>query len=271
MNNLTWALLRTYSVANRIGLLELPICRRLFVKTYFLYKRFFEDAFQALTKNRPTLFTSGHVLDIGANIGYTALVFSKAVEPGFKIFAFEPEEANFAMLTRQVSKLGLDNLQPIRAAVGNKDGVIKLWKNRSHHADHRVVTAKYQDSGIASSDCVSVKQICLDNFLESEGIRNKISFIKIDVQGYELPVLEGLRQTISENPNLSIAFEYAPVDLQKLGYQPEDLLSFFAELGFQLYLIEGGGLSPLDAEATERLIQQREYTDLLASRQAIRF
>ena len=71
-----------YSLVRKTGLLEVPIVRRGFVASSFAYKKYYEDPFWGLAKRMPQMFQSGDVLDIGANIGYTAWVFSEAVAAG---------------------------------------------------------------------------------------------------------------------------------------------------------------------------------------------
>lgn len=69
---------RVYSLARSTRVLEVPVFKRGFLFSYFLYKRWYEDPFWALTKRSPELFFGGDILDIGANIGYTACVFAGA-------------------------------------------------------------------------------------------------------------------------------------------------------------------------------------------------
>ena len=63
---------RAYSLVRRSGFLRTSLGRRLFKSAYFLYKRYLEDDLQHLLRAFPYLVGEGHVLDIGANIGYTA-------------------------------------------------------------------------------------------------------------------------------------------------------------------------------------------------------
>src|SRR4030088_1312012 len=91
-------LISLYAWLNRSKAFEVPVLRSLFVHSYFFYKRRFEDPFSQLISIRPGLFTRGHLLDVGANIGYTAVIFASALKPGDKVFAFEPEKKNFDRL-----------------------------------------------------------------------------------------------------------------------------------------------------------------------------
>src|SRR5207249_239530 len=126
-----------------------------FVRTYFAYQRL-GDPFAALTRRQPDLFRGGHVLDVGANIGYTASVFARALAPGFKVFAFEPERQNFERLVRTMRRRGLaDRVEAVHAAVGASEGTVGLWRDVRHHAGHRITTDAFRAGrGVAPSDTV---------------------------------------------------------------------------------------------------------------------
>src|SRR5262249_58667684 len=113
-----------------------PVMSDLFVRTYFAYKSR-ADPFAPLTRRRPALFRGGHILDVGANIGYTAAVFARAVSSGFKVFAFEPDRRNCERLARTLRRLGYaDRSEAVHAAVGGADGTIGVWQDYRHHARH---------------------------------------------------------------------------------------------------------------------------------------
>lgn len=243
--------------------------KRTFRSAYFQYKRHYEDPFYILSQTRPDLFKGGHVLDVGANIGYTALVFSQLVDHPFKVFAFEPEPENYSLLEETIESRGvMDTVTPIHAAVGAKDGTGELWLNETHPGDHRILTPDYRESGVDLSRTAMVPMTSIDSFAEAREIRSEIAFVKIDVQGYELPVCEGMDQTLSENPHISIAVEYSPNELLALGFEPGELRSYFSERGFFCHAISrDAGLTPVLADRWEdRFLRKRDYVDLLFSR-----
>ena len=109
--------------------------------SYFLYKRYLEDPFAALARKRPELFRGGDILDIGANIGYTASLFAQAGDAEATVYAFEPEPFNFRLLQTSVRGRTLqEKVVPVQSAVGERSGEIELWINDHHHADHRIAT-----------------------------------------------------------------------------------------------------------------------------------
>ena len=262
--------MRMYNVARRAGLLDQAWFQRCFLFSYFLYKRWYEDPFRALTKRHPELFAHGDVLDIGANIGYTASVFAGAIRPPAKVYAFEPDEASFATLSEIVRRKHLRaSVEIIPSAVGSAAGTLEFWHNDEHSADHRVVTKEFKSSARDQSKITTVAVTSVDSFVASRSLRD-ISFIKIDVQGYELAVCEGMRQTLEKFPLACIALEYAPDGMRELGFDPAALLGFFRSAGYELHLLTRSGLrlAPGD-DAIESAARHSGYVDLLCSKKTI--
>jgi FkbM family methyltransferase len=265
------AILSIYGVVNKTGLLQFPWAKRLFWVSYCWYKKYFEDPFFCLSQKYPSLFRGGNILDIGANIGYTAMLFSKAIAKGFQVYAFEPDRENFDILKEAIARCKVRNtIIPIQAAVGESEGTIEFWHNDKHHADCRVVTKDYQKSGIASQKISVVPLRSIDSFVSSEIDKAVIKFIKIDVQGYELPVCYGMQQTLLANPNLVVALEYAPQSMLDLGFSPQELLEFFEAKNYFIYVLaRKGQLALTRRENIDRLASKRGYIDLIFSKQKI--
>ncbi len=210
-------LLSAYSQVRRTGFLSTSLGRRLFKSAYFLYKRWIEDDLRDLILSYPTIVDGGNVLDIGANIGYTAAVLARAAESGRKIYAFEPEPFNYKILqeTAVQPEFG-GKIVPMQLAVGAEDGTIDLWINDRHHADHRVVTEQFRSAHPGSRQ-VSVPMVTVDSFLRSHP--GHISFVKIDVQGYELAVCQGMQETLRQNPDITVVLEFMPSAMRELGFR----------------------------------------------------
>src|SRR5258708_5642754 len=140
------SLLWTYKVANRFGLLNSAFMQSAYIFSYFSYKKYLEDSYAKLAKNYSPLFKGGHILDIGANIGYTSFVFSKMLEKEFKVFAFEPEKRNLELLHQASHKYRFANkVTTVAAAIGNTNGEIDLWRNEAQNSDHRILTAELRE------------------------------------------------------------------------------------------------------------------------------
>ncbi|HEY3988416.1 MAG TPA: FkbM family methyltransferase [Acidobacteriaceae bacterium] len=174
-----------YSLTRKSGFLETSFGRKLFTASYFLYKRYLEDPFAALARRRPELFRGGDILDIGANIGYTAALFAQGADADSKVYAFEPEPFNFRLLQSSIQARELqERVIPVQSAVGEDGGEIPLWINDHHHADHRIATDNLRANQMqAGNGYVTVPIVSVDGFLAEKEHRRTICFIKIDVQG----------------------------------------------------------------------------------------
>jgi FkbM family methyltransferase len=251
--------------------LDSALGRRAFVGSYFLYKRWLEDPFAALARRRPELFRGGHVLDVGANVGYTASVFAAAIDPGWQVHAFEPEGRNFLVLEEVVARRRLTGrVVPVRAAVGASDGTVELWLNAAHHADHRVLTgALAAGLGARAADRERVTQVTLDGYVRERRL-DRVAFVKIDVQGYEREVLRGMARVLATNPEARLALEYAPDQLRLAGFEPAGLLDDLAAQGFRTWRLQrDGALGACHRDQLLSLHGTHDYADLLASRQPL--
>lgn len=122
------------------------------------------------------------VLDIGANIGNHSIFFAKYLNPK-KVYAFEPVHPTYEILERNISINGLfDTIEPINCAIGNRHINGTCDKFDLHNIGGTSVSEKEDgEFGIIT--------------LDEKNFEN-ISFIKIDVEGFEEKVLEGGLKTI---------------------------------------------------------------------------
>jgi FkbM family methyltransferase len=256
---------RCYRVVQRTQLLDSPVGRRVFDAGYRFYKRYGNDPYRELVRTRPRLFSGGHILDIGANIGYTASVFAEALTGDGHIFAFEPEPRNFSSLSRLADR-SRGRITAIQSAVGDHGGEARLALNDLHPADHRIAASGNPSSEIARRAERRVPMTTVDAFLEARAIApDEVGFIKIDVQGYEAHVVDGMRRMLRGAHRLALTFEYDPQLLKEVGRSGTALLHDLAELGFsRMYLLEPR-TEPVDLtrQALSDLMEARPYCDLL--------
>jgi FkbM family methyltransferase len=248
-----------YRRSGAARLFRLAAADPLFLAAFFAYKRFAEDPFEALAGQRPELFRGGDILDVGANAGYTSVVFASAITPGARVHAFEPESVNLRRLGRVIARRGLEGIVlPHAVAVGARDGSIELAVSETHPGDHRVAVGNENSAGTV------VPMRSLDSFAAQCGIE-RVAFIKIDVQGYELEVSRGMTALLDRSPAAAVAFEYAPADLRRFGFDPAELLDFYLGRGFALFhLAHDGTLTPLSDAAVAQPLARRGYVDVLA-------
>ena len=106
----------------------------------------------------------------------------------------------------------------------------------------------------------------VDAFLEERAIApHEISFIEIDVQGYEAHVVEGMRQTLKAARRLALSLEYDPQLLEEAGVSGTTLLRDLFQCGYsQLYLLRPRSTPVhITIEELVRAMRARPYCDLL--------
>lgn len=254
-----------YRRAERSGVLANRPGRRLYEIAYGRYKRHVEDPFYNLARRHPELFAGGHILDVGANIGYTTVIFATVIQPGFQVWAFEPASDNLRRLQSVIDQRRLQSIVSVRrAAVSDRSGTTDLVLNPDNPADHRLPALPGSAPAVRPTQRVAVTTI--DDEVQARGI-TPVSFIKIDVQGCELRVCRGMTATLDDNPAAAVAVEFSPELMRTYGDDPEDLPRFFAGRAYEAFrLTQRGDLEPMDAAAFRGRLPSRGYIDVLFTR-----
>jgi len=142
---------------------------------------------------------NGIYVDVGANIGALALIIAK-LRPDVRVYAFEPAPIVFKYLELNKTNNKLDNLEVINKAIHIKDDdIVPFYSPLS-------MNGKGSFAPVFTKEAILVKTISLDTFF----ITNKIqpSFIKIDVEGFELLILDSMESFLKSNKKCKIAFEF---------------------------------------------------------------
>jgi len=170
------------------------------------------------------------VLDLGANIGYYTLIFAKLVGEKGKVFAFEPEPDNFALLKRNVEINGYKNVVPVQKAVSNKTGKLRLHLCEDSAGGHSIYPFESsQDNG----QSIEIEATRLDDYFSTYD--GKIDFIKIDIEGAEKGAIQGMSSLLKKNKNVKVVTEFNSPLLRQGGTEPEEYLKLLTEFGFKLY------------------------------------
>jgi len=171
------------------------------------------------------------VIDCGANIGYYTLLAARLVGDKGKVFAFEPEPSNYALLVKNIEANGYGNVVPARKAVSDRTGSIKLSlaDDPSGHSLGRI--AQEHARGV-----IAVDSITLDKFL-GQNI-TPVDVIKMDIEGAEMRAIEGMNNVIRQNPELKIITEFCPAYLERCGSTPASYFNKLKSHGFKIYAMD---------------------------------
>jgi FkbM family methyltransferase len=178
-------------------------------------------------------------LDIGANVGYTALVMSKVVGDEGLVIALEPEPLNFNLLCTNIKANAVRNVLPIHAAAGEDTGSTLLERSPDNAGDHR--TAPHP-MGIAA---LEVPLVAIDNLLPSE---LRVDFVFVDAQGYDHRIVRGMASVI-DRMRPPMMLEFWPVGILGLGDDPDEVLEEYRKFGYRIALLPDMDVTDLSAEA----------------------
>ena len=160
-------------------------------------------------------------LDVGANIGYFATLMARL---GALVRAYEPEPDNFHILLKNIELNEVQgNVIPYFGAVSNHSGEGNLSINKDYFGTHHL-----------SNSGLKVLVTTLDNSL----VMKKADFVKVDVQGAEVQVLEGMEEIIEKNKDIQMIWAFVPKCLKAFNVEPLDFLLKLEEHGFKLWDID---------------------------------
>jgi FkbM family methyltransferase len=166
-------------------------------------------------------------LDIGANFGYHTVTMGLLTKDCGKVFSFEPMRLFHDQVNANAYLNGLLNVQVFNNAVGDTDEFVFIPEPNTTSTE----TINHGDTSITKNkNGQQVKMVAIDS-LDLPVIK----FIKLDVQGCELPVLKGAKNKILKDKPVMIV-EIEDFQLAKFGYTPQQLISFIKQdLGYNMY------------------------------------
>ena len=169
------------------------------------------------------------VLDIGAHIGYYTLQFANLVGSTGKVYAFEPEPKNFELLKKNVQINKHDNVVLIQKIVSDKDGIVEFFVSKLDSIGNKLFKSE------ESADSIKIESTTLDEYFKDS--KEKIDFVKMDIQGGEGKATLGMKNFLKKN-NPKIIQEWWPDALKQNHTNPEDHLKFLQHIGYKFYEID---------------------------------
>lgn len=171
------------------------------------------------------------VLDVGANIGCTSILFGTRAK---KVFSFEPSPTTFRYLAKNIRAAQLENIQTVNCGLGKTSGRFELTfapNNRS---------GGFVSNQISASEGHQVESIDIvkgDDFLADNAI-NHVDFIKIDVEGFERDVIEGLEATVvRDKPTVALELNHWCLNVFQRTSVP-DFFDFLRDVFPYLYAVD---------------------------------
>lgn len=208
------------------------------IQTSGIRLRFFPAAWTITLWESPDFFTGdtellrrwlrrGDVLvDCGANVGLLTLVGAQCVGPRGRVFSIEAHPKIFGFLKANVALNSAANVTLFHAAAGEAEGAVSFSDHKADDGNHILPGG----TGIA----VAMRPL---DALVPEGTR--VRLLKLDVEGYEKPVLEGARRLL---PGVEAVYcESSDMLFGRYGYTCADLFALLQDRGFTTFRFAGEG------------------------------
>jgi FkbM family methyltransferase len=185
------------------------------------------------------------VVDVGANTGYYSLLFSNLVGARGRVDVFEPAPPTFAQLEAQIRRSSrFGNLVLNHCALADEERTADLYLPGNDHGQAALTRHSFgswtADVPVQTYSC---RVTTLDDYIESQKI-GSLDFVKCDVEGAELLVLRGARETIRRFMPL-IFLEVSAHWTADFAYEPAEVVRFLEALGYSRFFLVADGVNPL--------------------------
>jgi FkbM family methyltransferase len=179
-------------------------------------------------------------VDVGANVGYFTLLGAQLVGQGGLVVAVEAHPQLAALLQRNVvinGVYGYVTCHQKAAWSENTELQFNIRENFAGNSSAGTIAAADMDRLGDTERPVTVPAVVLDDLLAN---LPRVDVIKVDVEGAEVHVFQGLRRTIAANPQVIVMFEWAQAQIESVGDTPGQLIDLMDQFGFKLRLLETG-------------------------------
>lgn len=164
-------------------------------------------------------FTDTVFWDIGANVGHHTLFMARSCA---KIYAFEPNPVTYEKLQQKITDNKLSNVETFTFGLGNANETLSFYVPTVNNSG----TASFEDRTGWGHQKITA-QVCIGDEVAEELRLQKLDLVKIDVEGFEKDVFEGLQETMKKFRPM-IFFELESNTMKKVGSE-QGLFSLFPD------------------------------------------
>lgn len=165
----------------------------------------------------------GVFFDVGANFGLMSIGIAGEIAPLAKLHIFEPNARLTPWIEQSLRRLEHQRFHINQCAVSDFSGSIKMNINPNHTGESHI-----SPEGNETVECIR-----LDDYVQKNGI-TCVDLMKLDVEGFELAALKGMRESLQRGIVKCLYFEFMKKWLSRHS-DPLELLHFLSDCGFELY------------------------------------
>lgn len=204
------------------------------------------EEFETIAWFREVVRPGMTVIDVGANVGQMTLELAELVGPDGRVLSVEPAPGNVEVLRRHVTANGFaERVEILAAACSDSDGQVNLFVlgerddtvGSGHTLAGEAALRRQGSEGQVTER--SVQAFTVDSLCAIRSIKPRV--VKIDVEGAELLVLRGMKQTLrTARPFVRVAFH--PFAFDDVPRASDELRGFFQDVGYTLDAPPSGAL-----------------------------
>jgi FkbM family methyltransferase len=178
--------------------------------------------------------------DIGANIGLYTLFVAKRIGNKGKVISFEPQPLTYQRLIENIKLNNLENILSVNKAVGDINSSIAI--RQSPDSAKAFVSRTKEDR-----KDIKVEMVSFDNFLKNNDIA-KVDYLKIDVEGFEYFVLQGMKEFLKNSPPIIIQIELYEEFLKRSGSSINQTLNYLNDLGYTFWQLNSNNIKLIECK-----------------------
>lgn len=200
-------------------------------------------------------------LDIGAQLGYISAHLARIVTPSGAVYSLEPDPNVFARLRETVEQNHFHWVHLLPYAAGDRRGSLTFYLSKVAGWSTAVPGSHRSELTATQVECMPI-----DELVREGQIQRRVRLVKIDVEGHECAVLDGMKSLL-ERDRPMVLMEVNPDMMAPLGLSPADQLRRIEQFHYRMYTVhEAKGLLAGGTPELRRLVQPKpsEFCDVLA-------
>jgi FkbM family methyltransferase len=195
-----------------------PEPRNVFIKKTF-EPEFFKTADAFLPED-------GIFFDLGANVGFCSFGLIPR-NPKSNYHLFEANASLIRLLTQSIKLHADNNFHLNHCCLNNLNGKTR-FKIQTNQTGQSHVSSDHEEG-------IEIPNLVLDDYCDKQKLKC-IDFAKIDIEGHELPALQGWKKSLASHLVKALYIEIIPENQQRYGRKTNAPLQYLESLGFTLFL-----------------------------------
>jgi FkbM family methyltransferase len=220
---------------------------------------FHYDGYETILLLEKYLNPGDTYIDIGANYGYMSINADRLVGSGGLVIAIEPEP-RVRDLLKFNTKLNKSRIMIVDKAISDCVGEAN-FNVATEIGLSRLDNAKNNTFGMDLNNKVTVQKTTLD-MIASDFVHDRnIKFVKVDVEGHELNILNGALNLIAKNKTIfMLEINHGALSQSDLGFK--DIFEFFVERSYKVFWIYSHSADWFRIGRNPSLMEVKNYNEL---------